>query len=104
MPAGGRLMRIRAWGHPETAARGERRIGAARTRGLVCGLGGCNFSRAVQVLLEKTCGGPLDPTAHTTGDFLSRVAMRLDSAFSSPSSRVDFRHPQFFGFCNSIGQ
>jgi hypothetical protein len=25
----------------------------------VSGLGGCNFFRAVQVPLEKTCGGPL---------------------------------------------
>jgi hypothetical protein len=45
--------------------------------------GGVSFFRTVQASFEKSCGGPTETTAHTTGDFPSRAATPLDRPVSS---------------------
>jgi hypothetical protein len=71
--------------HTDLIQRGKVRmpVSSADIVAKVCGLGGCNFSRPIQVPPEKTRGGSTRPTPHATGDFRSRMTMPLNAVFSS---------------------
>jgi hypothetical protein len=52
---------------------------------------------------RKIMWGSTETTAHVTRGFPTRRRRRWTAICRHRGSRVDFRHPQFFDFCNKIG-